>query len=399
MHLRTVESYWLLQNGLMYSYPSLQQDMDCEIALIGGGITGALISHALLNAGYEVTLFDRRDIGQGSSSATTSMLQYEIDTQLLELSAMIGEDNAARAYHAGIEAIYTLEQLVQEQGIDCDFERKQSLYLPHSKRAVNGLREEYEIRQKHGLGVEWLDSTQIEQTFGMKAEAGILSSVAASIDAYRFAHELLHKNTSRNLQIFDQTDTAKFQTTAEGMEFKANGHAVRAKQVVFCSGFESLSLFKKDYAQVVSTFATVSEQNIEMPSALQHTMFWDTGNPYIYGRTTADKRLLIGGEDVKWNGGGYRESMKARKAAKLIKKLERLIPSLNFIEDFHWAGAFGITKDGLPFIGRQRDYPNAVFVLGFGGNGITFSVQAMELVLHALNGRSHLLLDMYRFDR
>ena len=92
-------------------------------------------------------------------------------------------------------------------------------------------------------------------------------------------------------------------------------------------------------------------------------------------------------------------SEKARKAAKLIKKLERLIPSLNFIEDFHWAGAFGITKDGLPFIGRQRDYPNAVFVLGFGGNGITFSVQAMELVLHALNGRSHLLLDMYRFDR
>ena len=79
MRLRTFESFWLIKNGLLYSYPSLQTNIDTEIVVIGGGITGALISHAHMKKGYNVVLLDKRDIGQGSSSATTSMLQYEID--------------------------------------------------------------------------------------------------------------------------------------------------------------------------------------------------------------------------------------------------------------------------------------------------------------------------------
>ena len=82
MRLRTFESFWLLKNGLLYTYPTLQKNIKTEILVIGGGITGALISDALMDAGYEVTLIDRRDIGQGSTSATTSMLQYEIDEPL-----------------------------------------------------------------------------------------------------------------------------------------------------------------------------------------------------------------------------------------------------------------------------------------------------------------------------
>lgn len=62
-------------------------------------------------------------------------------------------------------------------------------------------------------------------------------------------------------------------------------------------------------------------------------------------------------------------------------------------------GAFGVTKDGLPYIGEHRDFPNAVFVLGLGGNGITFSVQGMELVLKILAGETDPFLHYYRFDR
>lgn len=94
MRLRTFESFWLVKNGILYSYPSLQTDMKTEILVIGGGITGALISHSLMEAGYEVMLIDKGDIAMGSSSATTSMLQYEIDVPMHRLSQMIGEEEA-----------------------------------------------------------------------------------------------------------------------------------------------------------------------------------------------------------------------------------------------------------------------------------------------------------------
>lgn len=76
MRLRTFESFWLVKNGILYSYPSLHSDMKTEILVIGGGITGDLISHALMDAGYKVMMIDRRDIAMGSSIATTSMSQY-----------------------------------------------------------------------------------------------------------------------------------------------------------------------------------------------------------------------------------------------------------------------------------------------------------------------------------
>ena len=108
MRLRTFESFWLVKNGILYSYPSLQKNIDTEIVVIGGGISGALTSHALMEKGYKVVLLDKRDIAMGSTAATTSMLQYEIDVSLFELAKMIGEEAAVECYKAGIDAIHTI---------------------------------------------------------------------------------------------------------------------------------------------------------------------------------------------------------------------------------------------------------------------------------------------------
>ena len=158
-------------------------------------------------------------------------------------------------------------------------------------------------------------------------------------------------------------------------------------------------MFKKKYAEIVTTFACVSEQNLNFFDTLNDTLIWDTANPYIYMRTTDDKRLLVGGEDISYKYGPISEKIKKRKSSKLIKKLNKLFPKINFIEDYVWAGAFGVTKDGLPFIGKHPDFKNAFFVLGLGGNGITFSVQGMDLILKLLDDNADNLLHYYRFDR
>src|SRR6478609_6551389 len=136
MDLKSGHPFWPLKNGLIASYPILKANLTCDVAIIGGGITGALMAYHLTQAGIDCVLVDKRDIGYGSTSATTGLLQYEIDTPLTELIRLVGEDHAVRAYKLCLGAIYKLERLVEEVGEDCSFAWKKSVYLASLKKDV-----------------------------------------------------------------------------------------------------------------------------------------------------------------------------------------------------------------------------------------------------------------------
>ncbi len=400
MRLRTFESFWLLKNGLLHTYPMLQKNLNAEIVVVGGGITGALVSHSLMEEGYSVTLIDRRDIGQGSTSATTSMLQYEIDTPLFELAEKIGEAGAAQCYQAGIAAIKDLKKLVAETEIDCGFALKKSLYIAHNAKAAKKLYKEFEIRDKHKLGVQWLTASQVMRKYGVASHGAILSDTAASVDAYKLAHELIALNVKLGMQVYDQTEVKRFSFNPPHPEIITTaGYKIKAKKIIFCSGFESTLLLKEKVAELIYTYACVSEQHIKVNKNLNDVLIWDTNDPYLYMRTTDDGRLLVGGEDSPYKETIMQQEIKERKATLLIRKLNKTIPNINFIEDISWGGVFGSTKDGLPYIGASPECKNALFVLGFGGNGITFSAQGMKIIPQLLKGEENELAYFYRFGR
>lgn len=402
MRLRTLESFWLLKNGLLYTYPSLQHNLKTDLVVIGGGITGALTSHALVEKGNKVVLLDRRDIGMGSTAATTSMLQYELDVPLYRLAQELGEAAAAACYKAGIKAIHDLKNLVQRLNIDCGFEEKKSLYIAHHRKTLPWLKKEFEIRKKYNLGVTWLSSDQLMEEYGLDSAGGILSEVAGSVDAYKLAHKLIYYNVQRGMEVYDQTNVTKFNLNDE--ENKASlivndKNQIDCRKIIFCSGFESTEFLKEKIADLFYTYATVSEQGIEIREPLKQTLVWNTDTPYSYLRATDDGRLLIGGEDSSSNSSSIQQKIKEHKALKLQKKLEKLIPGIHFVDDFNWGGTFGSTKDGLPYIGESPECKNAIFVLAFGGNGICFSIQAMDIVTDLLQGKENQLANYYRFGR
>ena len=400
MRLRTFESFWLLKNGLLHSYPSLQKNITTEILVIGGGITGALISDALMEQGYEVTVVDRRDIGQGSTSATTSMLQYEVDKPLYDLSKKIGEEGAAASYKAGVEAILELERIVREKKIDCGFERKKSLYIAHSRRAARHLKKEFAIRDKHALGVQWLNADEVFTNYGIKCYGGILSQTAASVDAYKLAHELIKHNAEKGMRVYDQTEIKTIDTKKEKPQITTvDGYTITADKLVFCTGFETVQLLKENVAKLFFTYACVSEAGIKLHEHIADTLVWNTDDPYLYMRTTDDGRLLVGGEDAASGKTLPQQRIKERKSKKLLQQLQKIMPDISFIEDFSWGGTFGSTKDGLPYIGVSPEYAHSFFCLGFGGNGITFSVQGRQIIVELLAGKAHPLAKLYRFGR
>jgi len=140
--------YWIAKNPLYNYYNPLQSDQETEVLIIGSGITGALVAHELCMAGIRCAMIDKRDISSGSSVASTALLQYEIDTPLVKLKEMIGEENAVEAFRACLRSITDVETVFKIIGYDPDFERVPSLYYASNRRGEKLIREEYKLRKK-----------------------------------------------------------------------------------------------------------------------------------------------------------------------------------------------------------------------------------------------------------
>ncbi|MHC5538008.1 NAD(P)/FAD-dependent oxidoreductase [Singulisphaera rosea] len=200
MDLRSGQPFWPLKDGLPGSYPALSREESCEVVIIGGGITDALIAYHLAEEGVDIVLLDKRDVGMGCTAASTSLLQYEIDTELADRVKRVGEADAVRAYWLGLEAITRVEELVGRLGDDCGFTRRASLYLASKSSHVSKLQSEHDCRRRFGFDVEYLAPDRIREEYGFSAPAAILSTGDAEIDAFRLTHALLRRCRSLGLQ-------------------------------------------------------------------------------------------------------------------------------------------------------------------------------------------------------
>lgn len=401
MNLKSNEPFWLLKNGLIATYPSLKSDEKCDVLVIGGGITGSLIAHQMVKDGYETVLIDKRELCNGSTSATTSMLQYEIDVPLYELIELIGEKGAVASYKACSEAIDTIESLSGKIHSKAGFKRKKSLYFASKKKDAEWLKKEYEARKNAGFEVKWLNADQILEDFGFEnTYGGILSKQGASIDAFLFAHELFAHNIRKGLKIFDKTEMVEVEHHKGFNIVKVDsGFQIRAKKIIYCIGYESKTLLKENFVNLKSTYAVVSEVDKDKFKNIANTLVWNTDDPYIYLRTTDDGRLLMGGGDEDFYDAEKRDAILHKKEKEILKELKKVKPDYHFYPDFVWAGTFGETKDGLPYIGEHQKFRNSYFVLGFGGNGITFSVAGMAMTSLFMKGKKHLLSRYFKFGR
>jgi len=401
MDLKSNEPFWLLKNGLLASYPSLKSNEECDVLIVGGGITGSLIAHQMIEDGYNTILIDKRELCNGSTSATTSMLQYEIDVPLYELIEKIGEKGAVLSYKACSDAIDRIEKLSKLTRSNAGFKRKKSLYFASKKKDIQWLKKEYEARKQNGFEVQWLEAEQVLEQFEFEnTYGGILSKQGASIDAFQFAHELFMHNVKKGLKIFDKTEMVKVE---EHKGFNSvtvdSGFEIKAKKIIYCIGYESKNLLKENFVNLKSTYAVVSEIDKDKFKNISSTLVWNTDDPYLYMRTTDDGRLLIGGGDEDFYDAEKRDAILHKKEKEILKNLKKIKPDYHFYPDFVWAGTFGETKDGLPYISEHEKFKNAYFVLGFGGNGITFSVTGMEMASLFMKGKKHPLSRYFQFGR
>ncbi len=401
MDLHSGLPYWIVKNPLFNYYHPLKKNYKTDVVIIGSGITGSLVAHELSKAGIKSAVFDKRTIATGSTAASTAQLQYEIDVPLSKMVKKVGEDFATRAYQASLESIKDIQKVLKEAKVDADFKNLSSVWLASYKKDVKLLEDEFEIRKKHGLPVEFLNEKELTKQHKIQAPAALKNYEAAMMDCYSAATGLLkHHLDKKEIELFSHTEIVKWKEMKNGYELLTqNDHKIRCKYVVIAAGFEAGQFLPKNVMKLLSTYVLISNPVDEKDLWPERSLIWETKEPYFYMRTTMDNRMMIGGEDEDFQDPVKRDDLLREKIKKLEIKFKKIYPAIPFEVDMAWCGTFSSTEDGLPYIGSWPGKDRMFFALGYGGNGITFSMIAAQIIARKLSGKRDDRAEVFAFDR
>jgi glycine/D-amino acid oxidase-like deaminating enzyme len=394
--LRTGRPIWLARRMWQLPHKSLDGDITTDVLIVGAGITGAFLAERLAAAGHEVVVADRRRHPLlGSTPASTALIEYEIDTPLTTLTRQIGRDNAIRAWRRARLAVDAIAARTRQLRIACDLEERDNLLLAGNALGARALAREGEARRRAGLETQYLGRRALRDRFGLARSAALLSFRDLAADPRRMATGYFRAAIRNGAAIYarchvagvDARKTVVIATTGDG-------HKIRCRHLVYATGYELPDAVRSRRHRIVSTFALATRPQ---PDRLwpQRPFFWEASDPYLYGRTTADGRVICGGEDVECPDEGTRDRLLPGKIRTIRRKLKRLFPALDTRPHYVWAGSFGATTTGLPSIGRVPRMRNCWAVLGFGGNGITYARIAADLIGTGIAGRDDPDADLY----
>lgn len=386
LDLRTGRPVWFAYRAPTVPTGRLTRDIKTDVLVIGMGISGAMIAEALTARGHSVVCIDRRGPLKGSTPATTALVQFEIDQPLTTLAGMIGKEDAMQAWRRSRLAVFNLKARIAELKIECRLAARQSLYLAGDVMGSSELEAEAKARRQAGIDALYLPGKTLRERFGIKRAGAILSRDNLALDPRMLTAGLLLKALERGARFCAPVEATAIEDSRDGVTVATtSGPTIHAKQVILATGYELMDIVPGAKHRIVSTWAiaTRPQKQAIWPD---EAFIWEASEPYLYMRTTTDGRVICGGEDEDFSDEDERDSLIPAKSARIAAKLSRLFPALDTRPEFAWAGAFGTTTTGLPYIGAISRHPRIHAVMGYGGNGITFSQLASEILASTLEG-------------
>lgn len=384
--LRTGVPLWLRRGGVRVASAPLATNLKVDAVVVGAGVSGALVADALLRAGKTVAVLDRRGPVRGSTPASTALLQFDIDQPLTHLMRKLGRERAVRAYWRSATAVDFLRGRIADLGLRCAFRERRSVYLPGNVLNVTELKHEAAVRTEVGLRSRFIGAGELRALTGIERPGALLSSGAGEVDPVALVAGLWRSALSRGACIYAPTAVVGIEAGRVAVALTTDdGHVVRARHAVFATGYELVKLVKPLRYKVISTWAmaTAPQPDRLWPS---RCLIWEAADPYLYLRTTSDGRVIAGGEDEAFSDEARRDALIPAKINAIRRKLHRLLPGIDTRPEFTWAGCFGDSASGLPAIGEIPGAARCFAVLGYGGNGITFSAIAAQLIQRAILG-------------
>lgn len=350
--LRTGRSIWSARRRPAIAMRPLTRSTSCDVAVVGAGISGALIAEGLSEAGLDVVILDRRGPLLGSTPASTAMPQYELDTPLCQMAERIGRDRAERIWRRPRLAVDALRERTERLGIRADTATRGSIYLDGNVLDAAGLAEETDARRRAGFEVELLKPAAVKERYGIAGRHAIIGFGSYSADPRRLAAGYLNVAVGRGARIHAPVNVCNVEPSEAGVTIHCrHGPEVRARCFVMAGGYEIMKGIPRKGNTIISSWsiATRPQSRAIWPTA---AMIWEASDPYLYIRTTPKGEIICGGEDEEISDADERDAKIAEKTQTLSRKLSALLPAVDATPVHAWAGSFGNSPVGMPTIGR-----------------------------------------------
>jgi glycine/D-amino acid oxidase-like deaminating enzyme/nitrite reductase/ring-hydroxylating ferredoxin subunit len=376
-------------------FEPLERDLEVDVAIVGGGITGITAAHLLAEEGVRVALLERDRLGAGDTQRTTAHLTYVTDSRLHELVSKFGKDAARSFWDAGAAAIDEVDRIVRALKADCDY-RWVPGFLYRSPRAEDAARERERLQEDATLARELGFEASFVESVPFTGLPGVQFTQQARFHPLKYLAALVGRIRDRGGAIFEKTSFEE--TEEEPLAVRANGRRVRCKYVIIATHNPLMGrkgLLTASLLQTKLSLYTTYVLGLKLPaSTFPEALFWDTGNPYDYLRVDSRagaQYAIFGGDDVKTGQEDDAEQVFTRLSA----RARQLLPQ-GEIEN-RWLGQVIETDDGLPFIGEHAECE--FIATGFAGNGLTLGTLAAMMARDRYIERKNPWTDLFRVTR
>ena len=387
--------YWIDTVSPM-EYETLDQSMDVDILVIGGGIAGLTTAYCLLKEGRKVVLVEDGLIGSGESGRTTAHLTCALDDRYYEIAKTFGEEGSRKAAESHTAAIDRIEKIVREEGIYCEFERVFGYLFLHPTDTEDKLKKELLATQSAGLLTQWQ-----EHIPGLSEDGPCIRfPEQGQFHIMKYLQGLAKAVVGMGGQIYTKTK-ARF-INAKGAE--CNGHHVTASQIVVATNSpvnDFISIHTKQFAYRTYVIAA------KIPKGkISHALWWDTGGteakwattPYHYIRIQQfdDNYDLVmsGGEDHKTGQADDDGVPEEKRYDALIEWTKKRFPMMEDIV-YRWSGQVMEPFDYMAFIGKNPGDDNIYVITGDSGNGMTHGTLGGMIVTDLIQGKENPWAAMY----
>lgn len=342
-----------------------------DVAIVGGGITGVSTAYNLQKSGKTCVLLEAANIGFGTSGGTTAHINDFFDTTFSKAINDFGQENAELFKECGSDAIRIIETNIQENGIECDFEKKSAHLFALDEKQSRQLEDLVDGAQKVGYRMSYIDA--ISFPFPFKKAVEIQNQAQFHpINYIKALCEIFLKSGGVIIEdcvceSHDEQDELVILSTSQGL--------IKAKNLVYAThtppGLNVLHFRNAPYRSYAMAFTL---KNHQYPNELGY----DLEDPYHYYRTheiDGERLLIAGGEDHKT---GH-----AANTGECFSKLENYARTYFDVGKvkYSWSSQYYESVDGLPYIGVLPGSKGKIYTAtGFGGNGMPFGSLSSKII-------------------
>lgn len=360
-----------------------------DVAVIGGGFTGLGAALQLAKAGARVIVLEGERVGWGASGRNGGHLNNGLAHSYLSAKAELGKERAIALYKALDDSVDTLEALIAEEGIDCNFRRSGKLKLASKPQHFGGLAKNFEaLNAEVDPDTALLSPADLKNEIGSPFYGAMLSKKSAMMHMGRYAAGLAEAASRHGAVIFESAAVTKHTQNGNTHELETVRGKLTANNVLIATGAYTPSGFGYFRRRIIAVGSfiiatrplTEDEVQASVPGNRTYVNTMNIGN---YFRLAPDNRLIFGGR-ARFSATSDQRS-DAKSGAILTESLHRIFPQLSHVPiDYCWGGLVDMTKDRYPRAGYQD---GVWYAMGYSGHGAQLSTHLGMTMADAIMGR------------